>query len=259
MVRSDLKQARIGQVSYTKYGTPVIVKDYITNKKVLIQFQDDYKYEYYVEYAKFKTGQFENPYDKTVLGVGCIGVGKYRPTINGKITKQYSAWRNMLVRCYDEEKHKERETYEKCTVCNEWLNFQNFAKWYDENFYQCGDEEMHIDKDILLKGNKKYCSQYCVFVPSNINVLFTKTDKLRGNCPIGVCYREEDNLYFAFCNSNVIGKRKYLGSFHNELDAFREYKKYKESIIRQVADVYKGRIPNKLYEALYKYEVEITD
>ena len=62
---NQLKSNRVGEVSYTKYGTPVIVKDYITNKKVLIQFQDDYKYEYYVEYAKFKTGQFENPYDNS--------------------------------------------------------------------------------------------------------------------------------------------------------------------------------------------------
>ena len=140
MVRSNLRQARIGEVSYTKYGTPVIVKDYITSKKVLIQFQDQYKYEYYIEYAKFKIRQFENPYDKTVLGVGYVGVGKYKPTLKGKITKQYSTWRNMLARCYDVEIHKERETYEKCVVCDEWLNFQNFAEWYDTNYYQCENQ-----------------------------------------------------------------------------------------------------------------------
>ena len=165
----------------------------------------------------------------------------------------------MLVRCYDKEKHKERGTYEECTVCEEWLCFQNFAEWYDLNYYQCGNEEMHIDKDILLKGNKKYCSQYSIFVPSTINELFTKTDKLRGNCPIGVCYREEDNIYLAFCNSNIIDKRKYLGSFSNELDAFKVYKSYKEYIIKQVAYKYKDKIPTKLYKALLKYEVEITD
>ena len=33
----------------------------------------------------------------------------------------------------------------------------------------------------------------------------------------------------------------------------------KEQYIKQVADEYKGRIPDRLYEAMYKWEVEIDD
>ena len=256
---NNYKERRTGEVSYTKYGTPVIIKEYVNSKNVLIQFQDQHKYAYRIEYAKFKRGQFENPYDKTVLGIGYIGVGSYRPTKNGKVTKQYIAWSNLLSRCYSQSKLSSRETYIKCTVCKEWHNFQTFAKWYDENYYSCKNEKMHIDKDILAKGNKEYCPENCIFVPLAINDLFTKTDKLRGEYPIGVSKVYDSNLYIAFCNGNVINERKYLGSFKTWQKAFNTYKVYKESVIKKVADKYREYIPVKLYNALYKYEVEISD
>jgi hypothetical protein len=37
------------------------------------------------------------------------------------------------------------------------------------------------------------------------------------------------------------------------------YKPFKENYIKQKADEYKDQIPIKLYDALYRYEVEITD
>ncbi|WP_278467981.1 hypothetical protein [Veillonella parvula] len=42
-------------------------------------------------------------------------------------------------------------------------------------------------------------------------------------------------------------------------EAFNVYKKAKENNIKLVADYYKDQIPSKLYEAMYRYEVEITD
>ena len=41
--------------------------------------------------------------------------------------------------------------------------------------------------------------------------------------------------------------------------AFTCYKQFKENYIKQVADEYKDLIPQEVYEALYKYEVEIND
>lgn len=65
-------------------------------------------------------------------------------------------------------------------------------------------------------------------------------------------------MYQASCNDEN-GKSKFLGYFVNEIDAYREYKKYKESVIKKVADVYKNDIPQKLYDALYNYKIDITD
>ena len=54
---------------------------------------------------------------------------------------------------------------------------------------------------------------------------------------------------------------KYLGNFplNRPFQAFYTYKIYKENYIKQVADEYKDLIPKELYDALYRYEVEIND
>ena len=120
---------------------------------------------------------------------------------------------------------------------------------------------MALDKDILVKGNKIYSPETCVFVPQNINTLFTKRNKVRGEYPIGVSFYKNTNKYLAQCNILINGKSQYkkLGYYNNIEDAFNAYKESKEANIKQVADYYKDNIPNKLYEAMYNYEVEITD
>ena len=40
---------------------------------------------------------------------------------------------------------------------------------------------------------------------------------------------------------------------------FYTYKEFKEKYIKEVADQYRKYIPKKLYDALYKYQVDITD
>lgn len=264
MSRIDFEKAseRIGEVSHTSCGTPAVLIKYIDSHNVLIQFQDEYRYEYNTTYAYFSNGTIENPYDKTVFGVGYIGVGEHKITemvseSKRHITKQYNCWHNLLMRCYSEKSLKTHKSYIGCSVCDEWLNFQNFAQWYDENYYECNNEKIHLDKDILVKNNKVYCPQNCIFVPSNINAMFTKSNSARGELPIGVT--KSKNKYMVYCKSNILGKKRFLGQYSTPEEAFDVYKEYKEKYIKQVADYYKDKIPQKLYDALYSYEVLITD
>ena len=71
-------------------------------------------------------------------------------------------------------------------LCEEWKEYSNFEKWYDENYYQIDNDLMCLDKDILHKGNKIYNPNDCVFVNRIINNLFTKSNNIRGELPIGV-------------------------------------------------------------------------
>ena len=119
---------------------------------------------------------------------------------------------------------------------------------------------MCLDKDILIKSNKIYSPEACCFIPEKINILFTKSNSMRGKYPIGVTYHNRDNVLEAWC-CNKECKRQYLGRFplNRPFQAFTTYKNFKENYIKQVADEYKGLIPQKLYEAMYNYEVEIND
>lgn len=42
-------------------------------------------------------------------------------------------------------------------------------------------------------------------------------------------------------------------------DAFERYKVYKEDFIKDIAEQYKGKIPDRVYRAMMNWVVEITD
>ena len=44
-----------------------------------------------------------------------------------------------------------------------------------------------------------------------------------------------------------------------EIEAFKAYKQAKESFVKEQANVWKSQIDIRAYEALMKYQVEITD
>lgn len=190
--------------------------------------------------------------------IGSVGKGKYNSI---KDSKAYRVWKGMLDRCYNEKHRNKYKTYIDCEVCEEWLNFQNFTEWFYENYYEIEGEEMHLDKDILIKGNKTYSPDTCIFVPKRINSLFTKCDRARGNLPVGVRYRRDTNKYRVECSTqkNRVKHRVSLGQYDTVEEAFKVYKQFKENYIKEVAEEYKHKIPVKLYEALINYKVEITD
>lgn len=104
-----------------------------------------------------------DPLAVTVFGVGRIGTGPHSAHANGVDTPAFRIWRAMLRRCYGDE---HRPTYEGCSVCAEWLDFQTFAGWFELN-YRSGYE---LDKDIRIPGNKQYSPGACQFVTKQQNL-----------------------------------------------------------------------------------------
>ena len=252
---------RIGEESINNFGSKMVIKEYRGCMDIDVYFPE-YNWTFkHATYQSFKNGKIKCPYEPKVFGVGYLGEGKYVATENGKHKKEYRIWYDVLRRCYDPKVQEKYPTYKGCTVENYLLNFQNAAEWIKNNYYEVLGERMHLDKDILCKGNKVYSRETCIFVPQRINSLFTKADNSRGNSPIGVTPRES-GIYQVFC-SNGYRKSVYLGSYSTEEEAFRVYKNYKEKVIKEVIDSYKGKIPEPFYsrlkEAMYNYEVEIDD
>ena len=120
---------------------------------------------------------------------------------------------------------------------------------------------MCLDKDIHQKGNKIYAPDKYIFVPERINTLFVKSNAIRGDCPIGVHYYKDRSKYIAYCNIIINNKEEkvFLGYYNTSEEAFKVYKEFKEAYIKQVAEEYKNKIPSILYEAMYRWEIEITD
>lgn len=242
-------------------GCLMRIINYIDSTNIIVEFQDEYKFKVNTIYANFKSGSIKNPYYPSVFGVGITGV-KYPRCIDCKNTKEYEAWKQMLRRCFSEREKKRNNAYIKATCCEEWLNYEtfyewlhsqpNFNKWYEGNRWA-------LEKDIIVKRNKIYSPEFCCLVPQNVNCLFLRREAERGKYPIGVRYT--DNGFVAKCRNPFTNKNEDLGCYSTPKNAFEAYKKYKEDIIKQVAEVeYKsGNITNKCYEAMLNYEVEIID
>ena len=259
----NLVEERINEENYNKYGTLMKIVEYNNAIDIIVEFQDEYRTKVHTSYQGFKKGEVKNPYDKTVYNVGYLGGEKYKTKINNKKTKAYEVWMKMLQRCYDPYFINKHLTYKDCFVCEEWHNFQNFCKWFYKNYYECNGEQMCLDKDILCKGNKIYSPETCIFVPQRINNLFIKSNVIRGKYPIGVYWHKKSNKLIAQCQiiDDDKYKQKHLGYFSLDrpFQAFTVYKNFKENYIKQVADKYKDLIPQKLYDVLYSYKVEIND
>lgn len=246
----------IGEERFNNFGSKMKIIDCRGHTDIDIYFE---KYDCIIKnkrYERFKNGAIECPYEPRHCKVGYIGEGIYSHKTHPKI---YNEWLHMLKRCYSEKVQNKYPTYKGCSVCKEWHNFQNFAEWYEENYYEIEGQRMEIDKDILCKGNKMYSPSNCIFVPKRINSLLINCKNARGNLPIGVTYH--NNKFYARCcilDGNK-GKRVSLGYYNTPEEAFQVYKNFKEKYIKEIADEYKNLIPNKLYKALYNYKIEIND
>jgi len=247
---------RTGEVGISNEGLRMWIIAYRGAFNIDVEFENGYIIKNVV-YQNFKNGNIKNPYHLSVYGVGYMGEGEYKARINGEKTIQYTTWFHIMQRCYDRKIHLKYPTYKNCEIYKPWHNFQNFGKWFDENYYQIDGENMHIDKDILVKENKIYSPECCIIVPQNINLLFIKNNAVRGELPIGVSWSENLGKFKATLSKN--NKRIYLGYFNTSKEAFEKYKTEKEKYIKEVADLYKDKIPQRLYDSMYRYEVEITD
>ena len=255
------KVDRTGEKGVNTFGSEMVIVKYRTNRDVDIYFPE---YDWTAknrEYKGFKNGNIKCPYERRYFGVGYIGEGKYKVWENGKNTKCYKTWHNMLNRCYDEKFHEKYPTYIGCEVDKNWHNFQNFAEWYYNNYYEIEGGKMCLDKDILYKHNKVYSPKTCIFVPQTINSLFVKRDNDRGESVIGASLKNGRYRVQCWSFDPETGKSKqeYFGYYDSQEKAFEIYKYYKEKNIKQVADYYKDKIPEKLYDGMYSYKVEIDD
>lgn len=249
---------RLGEERYNNNGSLMRIIEYRKYDDIDVYFPEYNWIKYNCTYINFKQGKVKCPYEPRYYGKGYLGEGSHKIKENGEATKCYRTWYHMLERCYD-EKHRDRHsTYKDCFVNEEWLNYQNFANWFDDNYYTVEDELMSIDKDILCKGNKEYGPDTCVFTPQKINSLFVKSDNIRGDLPIGVCLDKYKRKYEAKCQDGN-NNRIHLGVYDTIEEAFDAYKEEKEFIFKLFAEAYKNDIPDDLYIALYNYEVEIDD
>lgn len=172
---------------------------------------------------------------KLAYGVG-ISDGKTSEKVNGKqvFYKSYVCWRNMLTRCYCPKYQSKNKTYHGCSVCKEWLTYSNFKSFYDAYYI----EGWCLDKDMYVLGSKVYSPITALFVPQQLNKLFTDRGALRGKFPIGVSLKSGRGKYHAQCQVN--GKTKHIGDYTTQDAASKAYQEFKHGYVAGEIDTYRN-------------------
>lgn len=166
-------------------------------------------------------------------------------------TEMCKMWHNMYTRCYNESYHERSPQYIGCTMSDEWLDDrESFYEWVRENYYKVDGEQIDLDKDILKKGNKEYGASTCIFAPHSINTYFENLTREPIYLPKLNKYRID--IY-------IEGKSIKLGYYDSEEDAKKVFIRHKEAAILAKADIYKDKIPKKLYDAMVKWTVDLSD
>ena len=245
----------VGKVCKSKSSGDFKVLKYNNAKDVEIQFLKT-GYEMVATLGHIKIGNVKDPYAPSVHSVGVTGT-KYLSAVNGVLTKEYELWSNMLQRCYNGAFKKKYPTYEGCEASENFKSYEYFYEWCNKQI-GFSNQSWQLDKDLLVKGNKVYSEDSCVFLPQEINSLLVKSNTSRGEYLIGVCWHKAKNAFKAQVRKNK-GKSEHLGLFKTELEAFKAYKQAKEAFIKEQAEKYKSQIDPRAYNALMNYEVEITD
>jgi hypothetical protein len=151
---------------------------------------------------------------KLVYGWGINDSPPSYTIVNGKKVKcpYYSDWSHVLERALSEKLKIRQPAYVDCTIDPRWQRLSDFKRWVDEqpnrDWRNC-----HIDKDILVDGNKHYGPDTCCYVGFELNMFLTDRAALRGQYPVGVYFEKDSGKFKSQICDPFTGKKVNLGRF----------------------------------------------
>lgn len=211
-----LKDFNVGDIYKSRsFGDMEVISDE-ASRNVSVKFLNTGNVVHGLQRGNVKRGNVKDVFFPTVEGVGFLGTTR-------EVSKlpAYHCWKHMLVRCYSKST---RETYSDCSVSDPWKNFTIFEKWYNDNYI----EGYHLDKDLLVQGNRVYSEETCCFIPPWINSLIVEKFKIIDGCEAGVSMRKKKwtNIYNGLYNVQYAGV--YLNRTKSLDEANSLYKEFKK-------------------------------
>lgn len=121
---------------------------------------------------------------RLIYGIGINDVDAHTMWMeNGKMMRDpyYHIWNGLLRRCYSPESQKQKPAYIGVNVHPDWHRFSKFKEWVD-NQPQKDWRDLHMDKDLLVKGSKVYGPDTCCFLTHQENNIFRPSIVPLGHC-----------------------------------------------------------------------------
>lgn len=166
---------------------------------------------------------------------------------NGKLISRkeciyYKKWSGVIQRAKSELFILNNPSYIGTTVCDEWKYFSNFKAWVDsqpnKNWRNC-----HLDKDVLVEGNKHYSPDTCAFVTPKCNFFVKNIENPRGEYLSGVTFHRATRRFAATCTNplanpeNPKEKVMCLGYYSTEIEAYLSWRDAKCEIAAKLAEL----------------------
>ena len=196
-----------------------------------------------VSWQDIRKGSVQDYNYKNEFGV-CKGEGNYDSLNN----PYYQRWNQIIHRCYD-KKYNKYSSYggKGVKVCEDWKNFQNFAKWIEEKNNYNKIDDFAVDKDIIANINhleiKIYSPETCLLIPHNINGFLAGDSVTCGVSKTRKKWR---------ANLSYEGQKYDLGLFENWKDAKIAYANKKQECWEDL--LRKSIISKELKEILLQYD-----
>lgn len=140
----------------------------IRNGEIVWRFECDCKNTIDVIGSRVKNGYIKS--------CGCLATDVNRTmriTHGYSKTKLYVVWQSMKRRCLDEKYPKYKDYGSRgITVCDEWLEFENFKKWSDDSGYK---EGLTIDR---IDNDKGYFPDNCQWITNEEQQLNKRNNRI---------------------------------------------------------------------------------
>lgn len=174
-------------------------------------------------------------------------------------------YNSIKARCKDtKDNDRIGRCYDDTAMWQVWLdNPKAFIRWYLEHYYECGDEQMDVDKDLFGDGSGMYHPDFCCILPKGLNTLLANSKKHyaegetpENTLPLGVRYSRRRKKYYGEITFTGAEDSIPLSDWDTSEEAFAEYKRMKQADILRVAAEYKDKIPEYIYKKLLEVEVK---
>jgi hypothetical protein len=161
----NLQEIAEGSILTDKSGFKFVVIKNVNHAKVICRYINT-GYQFSGQRSNIARGSCKDLMQPSKLGC-YFGDGEYKESLTYQGKRVYSVWKNIITRCRDESNpNYHRYGAKGVDVCEQWLCFQVFAKWYIENYPKDG-RSYQVDKDSC--GKMLYSPETCVFLTSAEN------------------------------------------------------------------------------------------
>ncbi len=186
---------------------------------------NDFLYDREICVGNLQSGHFRSVDSPNKFG-GYIGCGVY----NTSHQRIYDAWYNTLRHTFNSGRK----------IQDDWYNLQHFAAWYVSHLEHMNDSWM-LNYSLLFGSDCEVSAETVCLLPREIaNGIFVNK-RSRVSVKVGKSYQISDAVNLGLVKDVL---------FVSEIAAISMYCRLKEDKVKQLAEQYKQKLPEHVYQAL---------